>query len=64
MHLSTRPTSKWLFVLGLEIAKVRILATLWGYNFVLRPLIGMRSETNLDLSSRAFQWHVACHLHT
>ncbi len=44
-----RPTSKWLFVLGLpkgnpETAWVRTFVTLRGYNFVLRPLIGMKSK--------------------
>jgi hypothetical protein len=47
MCLSTRPTSKWLFVLGLpsgnlEIAKVGIPVT--PHNFVCRPLIEMRSQ--------------------
>jgi hypothetical protein len=45
-------TSKWLFVPGLskrspEIAKVGTLATLRGYKFSLRPLIGMKFEANL-----------------
>jgi hypothetical protein len=45
-------TFKWLFVPGLpkgspETAKVGIPATLQGYNFVLRPLIGMRFEAKL-----------------
>jgi len=52
LHLSTRLASKWLFVLGLpkvspETARVGISATLQGYNFMLRPLIGMRSEAKL-----------------
>ncbi len=36
--------------------------TLRGHNFVCRPLIGMKSATKLQPSSRAFQWYVAHHL--
>ncbi len=37
---------------------------LWGpHNFACRLLIKIRSKTKLFLSSRAFQWYVACHLH-
>jgi len=46
-----------------EIAKVRTPATLWGYNFVLRPPIEMKFEAKLQLSLRVFQRHVAHHLH-
>ncbi len=68
LHLSARPTSKWLFVLRLpkgsfETTRVRTLATLQGYNFVFRPLIETRSKTKLQLLSRIFQRHIACHLH-
>jgi hypothetical protein len=47
-----RATSKWLFVPrllkgSLETAMVGTLATLWGYNFMLRPLIGTRFEAKL-----------------
>jgi hypothetical protein len=52
MHLSARATSKWLFVSGLskrslKIAKVGTPASLWGYNFMLRPLIGTRFKAKL-----------------
>ncbi len=69
LHLFVRPTSKWFFILGLpfgsppETSKVGTLATLWGYNFVLRPSIKMRSKSRLQLSLRAFQQHVTHHLH-
>ncbi len=67
MHLSTWPTSKWLFVSRLpsgssEIAKVGTLATLGRHNFACRPSMKMRSEVKLQLSSRAFQRYVARHL--
>ncbi len=57
--LSTKPTSKWLFVPGLpsgslEIAKIRTLATLDPHNFVCRPPIMMRFEAKLQPSLRAF----------
>jgi len=50
--LSTRPTSKWLFVPGLlsgspEIAKIGSPTTLGPHNFVCRPPIEMRSKTKL-----------------
>ncbi len=32
---------------SLEIARVGIPATLWGYNFVLRPPIGTKSKAKL-----------------
>jgi hypothetical protein len=38
--------------------------TLGAHNSQLKPPIGMRSKANLYLSSRAFQWYVALHLHT
>ncbi len=68
LHLSMRATSKWLFVPRFpkgspEIAKVRTCATLRGYIFVLRPLIGTRSKVKLQLLLRAFERCVACHLH-
>jgi len=49
MCLSTRPTSKWLFVLELpsgspEIAKVRTSAILGPHNLVRKPPIEMRFE--------------------
>ncbi len=66
--LSTRPTSKWLFVLGLpsgslEITKVGTSKTLGPHNFVCRPPIEMRHETKLQPLSRAFQRYAARHLH-
>ncbi len=69
LHLSTRPPSKWFFVPKFpkgspEIVKVETPATLRGYNFMLRPPIGMRFKAKLYFSSRAFQQHVARHLHT
>ncbi len=48
---------------SLETDRVGILATLWGYNFMLRPPIGTRSKAKLYLSLRAFQRCVARHLH-
>ncbi len=68
LHLSPRPTSKWLFVSRLpngnpEITKVETPATLWGYNFMCRPLIEMRSKAKLQPSLRSFHQCVACHLH-
>ncbi len=67
--LFVEPTSKWFFVPGLprrspEIVSVQTLRTLRGHNFLLRPQIGMRSDTNQQLSSRAFQGCVTFHLHT
>jgi len=52
MCLSTRPTSKWLFVLrlpsgSLETTKNGTLVTLGPHNFVCRPTIEMRSKTKL-----------------
>ncbi len=49
---------------GPETTRVGTPATLQGYNFVLRPLIGMRSKAKLQISSRAFQRHITRHLHT
>jgi hypothetical protein len=51
MCLSGAPTSKLIFVPGLpkgspETTKVWIFATLWDYNSLLRPPIGMRFEAN------------------
>ncbi len=68
LHLSIRPTSKWLFVPrlpkgSLETTRVGTLATLWGYNFVLRPLIGTGFEANFQLLLRAFERCIAPHLH-
>ncbi len=68
LHLFARATSKWLFVLRLpkgspKTAMVGTPTTLRGYNFVFRPLIETKSEAKLYLSSRAFQWCVARHLH-
>jgi hypothetical protein len=62
------PNPKGLVVSGFpkgspEIAKVGTPTTLWGYNFVLKPLIEMRSKAKLQLSSKAFQRRVARHLH-
>ncbi len=34
-----------------------------SHNFVCRPPIKMRSEAELQASSRAFQWYVARHFH-
>ncbi len=53
LHFSAKATSKWLFVLGLpkgnpETAKARTPATLWGYNFVLRPPIETSSCQELS----------------
>ncbi len=47
---------------NLEIAPVRTLATLEPHNFVSRPWNTMRSKAKMQLSSRAFQWYVACPL--
>jgi len=52
LHESTRPTSKWLFVLGLpsqspKIAKVKTPATLEAHNFVCKPSIVMRFKETL-----------------
>jgi hypothetical protein len=63
-----KPTTKWLFVMGLpsgslEIAKVGTPATLGPHNFVCRPPIEMRSKTKLEPSLRAFQRYVTHHLH-
>jgi len=68
MCLSTRPTSKWHFVLGLpngspEIAKVEIPATLRAHNFMCKPRTKMRSKAKLYSSLRTFQRDVARHLH-
>ncbi len=59
LHLSTAPTSEWLFVLGFprkspKTIPVWTFGTLRNHNSLPRPLIKMRSETNLQLSSTAF----------
>ncbi len=66
---STTPASKWLLFPGLprkslETVPVWTPGTLGAHNSRLRPQIGVRSKTNLYLSSRAFQWCVALHLCT
>ncbi len=66
--LSTRPTSKWLFVPALpsgspEIAKVGIPVILGPHNFVCRLPIEMRSKTKLYPLSKDFQRYVAFRLH-
>ncbi len=67
--LSTRPTSKWLFVLGLpsgnpEIAKIRIPANLEPHNLVCKPLIKMWFKAKFQPLLRSFQWYVARYLNT
>ncbi len=69
LRLSTAPTSEWLFVPGLprrspKIVPVWTPGNLGAHNSQLRPLIGIRSKANLQLSSRAFQQCVTLHLHT
>jgi hypothetical protein len=64
LRLSTGATSKWFFVLGFpsgnpEIPTTRISATLGAHNFVCKPLITMRYETNLYSSSKTLQRYVA-----
>jgi hypothetical protein len=49
---------------NVEIFEIDILTILKAHNFFCKPLIDMRSETKLYLSSRAFQQYVAHHLHT
>ncbi len=49
---------------SLKTVPVWTPGTSGGHNSHLRPPIGMRSEANLYLSSRAFQWCAALHLHT
>ncbi len=68
LRLSAAPTSEWLFVLGFprrspEITMVWTPAILRDYNSLLRPPIGTRYKSNLQLSSRAFQWCIALYLH-
>ncbi len=53
--LSMAPTSEWFFIPGLprrspETVLVWTFATLQDYNFLFKPLIGMRSEANLQFS--------------
>jgi hypothetical protein len=43
---------------------VGTFATLWGYNFMHKPSIKMKSEAKLELSLKAFQRCIAHHLHT
>ncbi len=43
-----------------KIAPIGTPTTLEPHNFTNRPWIEMRSEAKLQLSSRAFQWFVAC----
>ncbi len=69
LHYSAAPTSEWHFFLGLpkwspETVPVQIPGTLGIHNFLLKPLIRMRSKANLQLSLRAFQQCVALHLYT
>ncbi len=68
LHLFARVTSKWFLVSGLpkrspKTIKAKTPAILQGYNFVLKPPIGMRSKAKLQLSSKAFQRCAARHLH-
>ncbi len=68
LHLSTRATSKWHFVLRLpsgspKIPTTGIPATLGAHNFVCRPLIAMRSKAKLQPLLRAFQRYVTHCLH-
>ncbi len=53
-------TPKW----SPKTVQIWTLETLGIHNFSLRPSIGTRSKTNLQLSLRAFQQCVALHLHT
>ncbi len=48
---------------NLEILEIGTFATLDAHNVLCRPLIEVISETNLQPSSKALQWYVACHLH-
>ncbi len=66
---SAAPTSKWHFFPGLprrspKTVPVWTPGILAIHNSLLRPLIGMRSKANLQVSLRAFQRCVALHLHT
>ncbi len=65
--LSTRPTSKWLFVPRLpsgspEIAKIKTFATLGPHNFVCKPPIEMSLKQSCsprrELSNG--MWHLTC----
>jgi hypothetical protein len=52
LHLFVRPSSKWLFVLGLpngspEITNIRTPVILESHNFVCRPPIETRSESKI-----------------
>jgi hypothetical protein len=63
------PAPKCHFVLGFpswstEIPEIETLTTLGAYNFACKPLIEVRSKEKLYPLLRAFQWRVACHLHT
>ncbi len=48
---------------SLEIPKIGISMILEAHNFLCRPLIEMKSKTNLYPLSRAFQRYLASHLH-
>ncbi len=66
--LSAAPTFKQFFVprlprKSLETIPVWTPGTLQGHNYLLKPPIGMRSQENLYLSSKAFQRCIALHLH-
>ncbi len=49
--------------MGVLIAKVGTPTTLWDYNFLCKPSIGMRSKIKLQPLFKAFQRHVTYHLH-